>query len=56
MSTTAFERIASEATKAAANVPCSVANYVVGLELIVAELEMALDAARDDLRREGGDE
>lgn len=51
MTDDAFAALAEKVIRQAAKINCSVDEYKAGLELIVEELEVAVEAATEDLRR-----
>jgi len=51
MSEDEFAALAEKVIRQAAKINCSVEEYKDGLELIVGELQVAIEAATEDLRR-----
>ncbi len=48
-----FTKIAEAAVANADKVKCSIPRYIEGLESIKSECDVAIDAAREDLERDG---
>jgi len=47
-----FSRIAETAAREAAAIRCSKEDYLAGLKQIIEELEVSVDAAEEDIKRE----
>ena len=47
-----FSRIAETAARDAAAIRCSKEDYLAGLKQIIEELEVSVEAVKEDLRRE----